>query len=450
MGEPTLLRSPLGRRLLAAFLLVALSSVLVLTGAALIATDRGLTGAQRADQQRIADRVAAAAAGAYAAAAGWPAADLGRASQVADAAGAHLVVLDETGAMVWPGHGRAGMGMQAAMSAHTLRAPVEVSGSRVGTVRLSFAAGSSGARQIAWSWVAGAAAVALLAALLVSGFVTRRLTRPLVRSAAAARRFAAGERGARAGVRAPGEVGEVIRAFDAMADEVVRAEAVRRNLAADVAHELRTPLAALQAGLEELRDGLRKPDPERLGMLHDQTLRLGRIVADLADLSAAEAAVMSLRPADVDLAEIARAALGAEWHHLDAAGLRIDSDLAAALPVRADPDRLHQIVTNLLTNVARHCRPGDHVTVRGRADGAEAVLEVTDTGPGIGPDDLPRVFDRLWRADRSREVAGSGIGLAIVRELVTAHAGTVAATSGDGSGTTVTVRLPLAPARRVP
>ncbi|GAA0804749.1 sensor histidine kinase [Spirilliplanes yamanashiensis] len=444
MREPGVLRSPLGRRLLAAFLLVALSSVVVLTVAALIATDRGVSGAMRAEQQRIAGRAAAAAAAAYTGAGGWAGADLGRAAAVADAAGAHLVVLDDTGATVWPGRGMGGRGMRAAMSAHTRTAPVEVSGTRVGAVRVSFPAGATPARDIAWSWVAAAAAAALLAALLVSGFVTRRLARPLVRAAATARRFTAGERGARTGAGAPGELGEVLHAFDAMADEVVRSDTVRRRLAADVAHELRTPLAALQAGLEELRDGLRPADAERLGALHDQTLRLGRVVADLADLSAAESAALSLRPVDTDLAQVARAALDAERPHLEAAALRVETHLPVPLPVHADPDRLHQSVANLLTNAARYCRPGDRLTIAGRTEGAGVVLEVADTGPGIAADDLPHVFDRLRRGGNSRDVAGSGIGLAVVRELIGAHGGTVTAASREGSGTVITVRLPLA------
>jgi two-component system sensor histidine kinase BaeS len=266
----------------------------------------------------------------------------------------------------------------------------------------------------------------------------------LVALAGAARRFAAGERAARAGVTGPGELGELARAFDAMAEEVVRAERVRRSLAADVAHELRTPLAALQAGLEELRDGLRPPDPGRLRALHDQTLRLGRVVQDLADLSAAESAAFSLRPTGVDLAEVAGAALAAQRPALAAAGLLVDADLTAPLPVRADADRLHQAVTNLLANAARYCRPGDRVSVRGQAAGRVAVLAVADTGPGIPPDELPHVFDRLWRGRGASGVVGSGIGLAVVRELVTAHGGTVTAESPAGGGTTVTVRLPLA------
>src|SRR6266508_4175598 len=417
------LASPLGRRLLAAFVLVALSSVAVLTVTALVGTDRGLASAHRSERARVAGRVAAAVGTAYADANGWAGADLSTASAIADAAGARLVVPDTAGGGV-------------------IEALVVVAGQRVGTVRLAFTAAATGGRTVAWSWVIGAALVALAAALAVSGYVARRMTRPLLALAAAARRFAAGDRAARARVDAPGELGEVAHAFDTMADEVVRAETVRRRLAADVAHELRTPLAALQAGLEELRDGLRNPDTPRLAALHDQTLRLGRVVQDLADLSAAESAALSLRPADTDLAEVAHAALAAQRPQLDAAGLRLDADLATPVPVRADPDRIHQAIGNLLANAVRYCRPGDRVTVRAHPEDGSAVLTVADTGPGIPADDLPHVFDRPWRGQDARSVAGSGIGLAVVRELVTAHGGTVTAQSPPGGGTTVTIRLP--------
>lgn len=440
------LRSPLGRRLLAAFLFVALSSVAVLTAAALVGTAQGLTSAQQSDRREVAGRTAEAAAAAYERAGGWTGADLTAGSAIAGAAGARLLVQDDTGQMVWPGRGM-GPGMQ---SMHTgaaavVEAPVVVAGGQtVGSVRLAFTTTATAGRAVAWSWVLGAAAVALLAALAAAGYVTRRLTRPLQALTGAARRFAAGEPGARAATGGPGELGELAAAFDTMADDVVRADQIRRSLAADVAHELRTPLAALQAGLEELRDGLREPDTERLAALHDQTLRLGRVVQDLADLSAAESAALSLHRTDTDLAEIARTALSAHQAPLDAAGLHIDTDLTVVLPVHADPDRLHQAVTNLLANAARYCRPGDRVTVRGHRSGEFAVLEIADTGPGIPADELPHVFQRLWRGQHARSAAGSGIGLAVVRELVTAHGGTVSAASPAGGGTTITIQLPLA------
>jgi len=164
-------------------------------------------------------------------------------------------------------------------------------------------------------------------------------------------------------------------------------------------------------------------------------------VADLADLSAAESAALSLRPADTDLAEVARAALAAQRPQLDAAGLRLDADLTGPVPVRVDPDRVHQAVANLLANAVGYCRLDDRVTVRAHPEHGSAVRTVADTGPGIPADDLTHVFDRPWRGQDARSVAGFGIGLAVVRELVTAHGGTVTAESPPGGGTTVTIRL---------
>lgn len=434
---------PLGRRLLAAFVAVALSSVAVLTLAALVGTGRGLEAAQQDARGQAADRAAELAADAYRTAGGWPGADLAPVRAVAGAAGAQLVVRDAGGGMVWPGRGH-GTG------AHRLPGgvPVTVAGEQVGTVSLTFTgggAGGAGGRAVAWSWVAAAAAVALLVALAASWLVTRRLTAPLAGLAHAARRFAAGDRTARCGVAGPGEFGEVGRAFDTMADEVVRAETVRRRLAADVAHELRNPLAALQAGLEEVRDGLALPDPGRLAGLHDQALRLGRVVDDLAQLSAAESAALSLRLVDIDLAELVRSVAAGQEPMLRAAGIALVTDLPAPVPVRADADRIHQAVLNLLANAARYCRPGDRVTVRTSIAGGTATVEVADTGPGIAPADLPHVFQRLWRGRGTGNVAGSGIGLAVVRELVAAHGGTVSVDSTPGAGTRFTIRLPDRP-----
>jgi two-component system sensor histidine kinase BaeS len=244
-------------------------------------------------------------------------------------------------------------------------------------------------------------------------------------------------------VHGPGELGELARAFDSMADTVARSERDRRNLTADVAHELRTPLAALQAGLEELRDGLVEPTPQGLAGLHDQSLRLGRVVSDLAELSAVEASDVPVQRAEVDLTQVARDELAVRESQLRAAGLAVGSRLDGPVLVRADADRLHQALGNLLANAARYCRPGDEVTLIVGSEADQAVLDVVDTGPGIPADELPHVFDRLWRGRAARQVAGSGIGLAVAREIVVAHAGTIEAVSPDGGGTTITIRLPL-------
>ncbi|NMM24687.1 MAG: HAMP domain-containing histidine kinase [Phycicoccus sp.] len=440
----------LGRRLLLAFVLVAVSSVLVLTVAALIGVGRGFEVAAQVDHEQAAVGAAAAAGEAYTKAAGWDGVDLSRTSAVAEAAGARLFVLDESGSSVGGGAGGGPLGLGQGPGPGPIggqgvvNAPVLVNGASVGTVRLVFepAAGTR-ARDVAWSWIAVAAVVALLVAILASWVVTRLLTRPIKAITAATREFEAGDRQARAGVHGPGELGELARAFDSMADTVARSERDRRNLTADVAHELRTPLAALQAGLEELRDGLVEPSPQGLAGLHDQSLRLGRVVSDLAELAAAEASGVSVQRTEVDLAQVARDELAARDSQLRTAGLVVGSRLDGPLLVRADSDRLHQAVGNLLANAARYCRPGDEVTVVVRTEDGQAVLDVVDSGPGIAADELPYVFDRLWRGRDAQQVAGSGIGLAVAREIVMAHGGTIEASSPERLGTTITIRLPL-------
>lgn len=446
---------PLGRRLFAAFAVVALASVALLTAAALIGTDRGLSSAHQADRQRTATRVAAAAADAYRAAGIWTSADLSTARSLASGADAVLTVRDAEDETVSDssgsgsedehgmsgGRGHHGQGTGSGPSAS---APVVVGGRTVGSVSLVFSAESGSAGlSVAWGWVVMAAVGALALALGVSWFVTRRLTAPVVRIAATARALAAGERTARARIDAPGELGDLARAFDAMADDVSHTEQARHRLAADVAHELRTPLASLRAGLEELRDGYTEPTPDRLASLHDQALRLGRIVDDLGELAEAESARVSLHLAEVDLTALAEAATAEREPELRTAGLTVRTAPGpVALLVRADADRLHQALGNLLSNTARHCRPGDTVTVTTSATPSEALVEVADTGPGIPADELPHVFDRLWRGARARATDGSGIGLAVVKELVTAHGGTVTAASGPDGGTRLTLRLP--------
>ena len=440
---------PLGRRLLLAFVLVAVSSVLVLTGAALIGVGRGFEVATQVDHEQAAAGAAAAAGDAYQQAAGWDGADLSRTSAVAEAAGARLFVLDESGSSVGGGAGGGPLGLGKGKGPvggqGVVNAPVLVNGASVGTVRLVFeSAAGTRARDVAWSWIAVAAVVALLVAILASWVVTRLLTRPIKAMTAATREFAAGDRQARAGIHGPGELGELARAFDSMADTVARSERERRNLTADVAHELRTPLAALQAGLEELRDGLVEPSPQGLAGLHDQSLRLGRVVSDLAELAAVEASGVSVPRTEVDLTQVARDELAARDSQLRAAGLAVGSRLDGPLLVLADSDRLHQAVGNLLANAARYCRPGDEVAVVVRTEDDQAVLDVVDSGPGIAADELPFIFDRLWRGRDSQQVAGSGIGLAVAREIVVAHGGTIEASSPERIGTTITIRLPRA------
>jgi two-component system sensor histidine kinase BaeS len=440
-------------RLLLAFTLVALAAIALVTGAALIGSTRGLSAQQDAERRDLTVRAAEAAGQAYQRVGGWVGADLGPVWVVAGAGNAGLEVRDATDQVVaTAGRGRNGTGgngngMGSGIGAGAgLTAPVTVAGSTVGSVTLVFPGSTISAGQpVAWRWIGLAALVALALAVVAAWLITRMLTRPLATVIATARAFAAGDRDVRTGLSAPGELGELAAAFDETAARVQLSEQARRQMSADVAHELRTPLAAMQAGLEELRDGLAPADAAALARLHDQSLRLGRVVADLADLSAADATRLTLHPEPVDLITVATGAADAHEPQLRAAGLTLTRRLDGPLIVDGDSGRLDQVVGNLLQNCVRHCRPGDDVTVAvGLVAGAGVVrLTVTDTGPGIPAQDLPHVFTRFWRSGAS---GGSGLGMPIVRSIVQAHHGTVWVDSDGRSGTRVTVDLPAHPA----
>lgn len=444
---------PLGRRFLVAFAAVALVTVVLVTAAGLVGTDRGLSSQTSAERSDVAARVADAAAEAYTAAGGWAGANLSTAESVAEGGGALvMVVRSADGTVVTTGRGRGqhmgdgsgmpggpGMGMATGTSAD-----VTVDGETVGEVVLGFGSPDSSGRPVAWTWIIVAAVGALLLALVAAWFVSRQLSRPVAALTTAARSFAAGERDTVVTDRGAGELGELADAFEEAMTAVRRAESSRARMAADVAHELRTPLAALQAGLEELRDGLAPADPATLARLHDQALRVSRIVGDLDTLFAAEGAVRAIRHDAVDLGRLARQEVEARAAQLRAATIdvRLDEPADAPVWVRGDTERLHQVLGNLLENCVRHCRPGDAVRVAVSADPATARLVVADTGPGIAPEELDRVFDRFWRGARQGGRPGSGLGLAVVRSLVEAMHGTVRVASDGATGTTFTVVLP--------
>lgn len=437
---------PLGRRFLAAFAAVALAAVVLVTVAGLVGTERGLSSQSDTQRAEVAGRVAEVVAETYADAGGWDGADLRAAEAVAQGGGAVLLVRDAGGAVVWPHEGRGHMGgMGMGMAAGQVTSDVTVDGRRVGEVVLGFGPmPHSSGRPVAWTWILVAGAAALLLALLAAWFVSRQLTRPVGALTDAARAFAAGERDTVVRERGAGELAELADAFEEAVTAVRRAEGSRARMAADVAHELRTPLAALQAGLEELRDGLAPAEPATLARLHDQALRVSRIVGDLDALFAAEGATRSVGQDPVELVALVRAEVDARAAQLRVAEIDVRLDLPEReVWVRGDRERLHQVLGNLLENCVRHCRPGDAVRVA-VAPAERPVLTVADSGPGIAPADLPHVFDRFWRGPRQAGRTGSGIGLAVVRSLVEAMHGDVSVESDGATGTMFTVRLPAA------
>ena len=455
---------PLGRRFLVAFALVSLLTVALVAAAGLVGSDRGLASQDDARRQAVAERTAEAVGAAYEEAGAWSGADLGQAAAVARGGGGFLTVRAADGEVVWSDSGRGsgpgGRGPRDGMGdrmgdmmrdgrmmdpSGTATAPVLVDGETVGDVSVVFATmGDRPGRPVAWAWILVAALAALAAAVAAGWLVVRQLTRPVAALTDAAHSFAAGERDTVVRERGVGELGTLADAFEQAVAAVRRAETGRSQMAADVAHELRTPLAALQAGLEELRDGLASADAAALARLHDQALRVGRIVGDLDALFAAEGSVREVRRDPVDLAEVATREVEGRSAQLRGAGLELRVEAPEPVVVLGDRERLHQVVGNLLQNCVQHCRPGDAVTltVTGTDQGR---LVIADSGPGIDPMDLPHVFDRFWRGAGQEETSGSGLGLSVVRSLVLAQQGDVVVDSDGRSGTTVTVSLPLAP-----
>jgi signal transduction histidine kinase len=434
----------LGLRLALAFLGVALAAVALLAGltAAFSAADvSALAGRQRTELTKA---IAVAAAAAWNRGDSWAAADLSPVLDLAAQTGADVQIRNAQGQVVVSSRGYA-----AQTPSQTYSSSIMVRGTPVGEAMVRYTgAGLSGADhglEVALlRAIAGAAGVAALLALLTGLAVARRITRPVERIIAVTRSMARGERSARVGkLAAASELRELAEAFDQMADALARQEQLRRDLVADVAHELRTPVAVLQAGHEALLDGVAEPTPDQLTSLRDEVLRLARMVGDLQTLAAADAAALHLSQQSCDLADLAADAVTSLTGQFEAAGITLERGLTRA-EVMADPRWLHQVITNLLTNALKFTPSGGRVTVQAGPRAAEAVLTVTDTGTGIPADELPHIFDRFWRGRQAAQTSGSGIGLAVAAELAQAHGGELTATSEPGRGTEMTLTLPRA------
>ncbi|MGW3151816.1 sensor histidine kinase [Streptomyces sp. NPDC001177] len=285
------------------------------------------------------------------------------------------------------------------------------------------------------------AVLALTVAVTVT--VAIRLVRPLRALADAARR--SGEEYVTVPVTTRDETGYLAAAFNDLSERRSRIEAQRKAMVSDIAHELRTPLTTMRGWLEIAHDGIVSPDPKFVSSLLEEAVLLQRIVDDLQVLAAADAGELRIHPeplrvadvlAQVAAAHLAQATASRVWLHVQATP---DAELTA------DPVRLRQAIGNLVANAVQHTPAGGVVTLSAHRSGDSVILHVTDTGAGIAPDDLPRVFDRFWRAEksRSRRTGGSGLGLSIVRKLIEAHGGTVTAESMPGVRTVFTIEMPV-------
>ncbi len=456
-------RATFGRRLAIAFASVAALTVVLV--AVLISAvwnyqfDQYLKG----NLQRVATGVATLASQAYPRYGGWSVLTLSTIPRGAVMSGVAVQIVDAEGTLVYDDatNYRAGQMTDAqggeevtllAPEGPVVTAPVMVDGTSVGTVHV-WAYGSGAVltdrdakfRTGSLTALTLAGLVAIAVASLSGLLYSKRLVRPITDITATVQAMRSGDRDARTGFVGDDEISVLGQTFDEMADAIEADRELERRLTADVAHELRTPLQAIQATVEAMQDGVLPADEERLGIVRDETVRLGRLADAILELTRLERGSLPFEMRMIDLAGPVRSAVDALHALVEAKDIVLEARIDDDVMVVGDPDRLQQAVGNLLGNAARYTPSGGAVrVVAGVADGC-ALIEVADTGVGIAEEDLPHVFNRFWRADHARATStgGLGIGLAVTKEIVERHHGDVAVERRDGGGTLFRIRLPL-------
>lgn len=433
----------LGLRLTVAFLGVALAAIIVMSGLTEISTGRDVNSLVMKQEDDLSDAVGVASGALYAHS-GWQRANLRPVLDLVAGQGAAAEVRDAGGNLVQATPGFAGF-----KGSHRFSEPVIVHGKRVGTVTVKF--GDVGLGSVVSQFKSerlraslGAAGIVALLALVVSLLFSRQITFPLERVLAIIRARGAGDRSVRIGrVRGTGVIQELSVALNESSDAIDKRDRLQKNLVANIAHELRTPVAILQASHEAMLDGVTEPTAENLWSLRDEVLRLARMIDDLQRLAAAEAAALQLKLVPSDLSAIAADSAASLSDSFGAAGVYLVRRLDSVW-IMCDPDRMREVIGNLLTNALKFTPAGGTVEVEtSRSGHGQVTLRVSDTGIGIPSDELPRVTERFFRGQRSSEMAtGSGIGLTIVAELVRAQHGNLNISSEPGQGTEATITLP--------
>lgn len=416
----------------------------------------------RDNLQRISDGVAEVAAQAYPVYGGWTIETLSFIPRFGPTRGIGVQIVDNGGKLLYDdvmmhsgvdgGPGEAQQ-FQFAPEDRIVTSPIMVNGQQVGSVRV-WAYGPGAVlterdEQFRRGSFAALTVAALLAIALASVgglWYANRLVRPIERITLTAQALRGGDREARTGMDGEDEIAILGRTFDEMADAIEADRELERRLTADVAHELRTPLQAIQATVEAMQDGVLPADEERLGTVRDETMRLARLADAILELTRLERGSLPFDMRRLDLSVPVRAAIDAHEALIECGELTLTTDVAEGLFVQGDADRLQQAIANLLSNAVRYTPAGGTVSVRLAVRGDRAALEISDSGIGIAEEDLGRVFQRFWRADnaRARATGGLGIGLAVTREIVDRHCGTITAERRDEGGTRFTVLLPLA------
>lgn len=418
---------------------VALVSIALLAAVTLLLADSDITNASRETEASSTSAIVATVRSTYRADPDWKPKDLTTAGDLAHAIGVG-VVLRANGVVL--------LRVAAPSTGGPSRTLAVVVGNKtVAMATLTFPASGLLPEELAFrrsveKSVVIASGLALLVAFGVALLASRRIVAPVRKLIQATRRLGAGDPSSRVGeLRAPGELAELGLALDTMAAKLERENALRRALVADLAHELRAPLAVLQAELEALSVGLVAFDERTVVSFTEEVGRLSRLVEDLRVLAAADAAGLSLRKQRVDLAQVASSAAARLAPRFIERDVDLTTSLSGAM-LEGDPDRLEQVVVNLLSNAAKFTDPGGTVRLSVESNAHNGYITVTDTGKGIPTEEQALVFDRFFRGAGTGSTPGSGIGLAVVAALVAAHGGSVSLQSSLGSGSTFIVRLP--------
>ena len=298
-----------------------------------------------------------------------------------------------------------------------------------------------GAPDLVGNVARGVALLFVLYGIALAARSLRRIARPVGVLIEAVGRVADGDLSTRVAERGPREARRLARAFNTMTTRLEAGEEQRRRLLADVSHELRTPLSVVQGNLEALVDGVHPADEAHLVAILDETKVLSRLVEDLRTLSLAESGALALHREAIDVGALVRETVDSLASRALPAGVSLEAQVPSGLPqVDADPVRGREILSNLIANALRYTPRGGQVTVTARAEGARVAIDVRDTGAGIAPERIARIFDRFYKSPESR---GAGLGLAIAKQLVEAHGGEISATSVVGEGTVVHFTLPV-------
>ncbi len=443
-------------RLWVRMLLASIAAVAIAVGTVAFTANYATIGGFRAyleqvDQQRN-ERIREIFGKYYADNGAWEGVDA-LLSRIARLVGEQLVLVDDTGIVVADSAGRLN-GRRADRNWPRAIATIVVGDARVSTVYLNptLPSRTASVRERAFlsqtnQSLVWASALAVTSALALSLALSRTILGPISAVIRAARRMAEGDLSQRVLTRASGEVGELAQAFNDMGEHLAKAQQQRKQMVADIAHELRTPLSNINGYLDAIRDGVLEASPETIEVLYEEATSLRRLVNDLQDLAMAEAGQISLEWAPLSLNDAAAQVTAAMQPMAEARGVILTNQLPERLPlVVADYDRVCQVLRNLISNALTHTPSGGRVELTAQVEDHRVRLAVTDSGSGISPADLPHVFERFYRADRARARAtgGAGLGLTITRELVRALGGTIEARSHPGRGSEFVFTLPLA------